>query len=129
MKNDYKILDPNIFHGGSCRSGTCLASYSQLKSIFGPNRYHESGDGKVQVSWTIEVDGKKLEIYAFKFNPEEYDKEEKNSYSISEIDKGSLRSLQGILPELWLFTEEETNRIRLTHGWGTTGLEKYINNI
>ena len=129
MKNDYKILDPNIFHGGNGRSGTCLASYNQLKSIFGPNLYDESGDGKVQVSWTIEVDGKKLEIYAFKFNPEEYDKEEKNSYSISEIDKGSLRSLQGILPELWLFTEEETNRIRLTHGWGTNGLEKYINNI
>ena len=129
MKNDYKILDPNEIHGGSGRSGTCLASYNQLKSIFGPNLYDESGDSKVQVSWTIEVDGKKLEIYAFKFNPEEYDKEEKNSYSISEIDKGSLRSLQGILPELWLFTEEETNRIRLTHGWGTVGLEKYINNI
>ena len=129
MKNDYKILDPNEIHGGSGRSGTCLASYNQLKSIFGPNLYDESGDGKVQVSWTIEVDGKKLEIYAYKFNPEEYDKEERNSYSISEIDKGSLRSLQGILPELWLFTGDETNKIMLTHGWGTTGLEKYINNI
>tara|TARA_R110002074_G_scaffold115453_7_gene246357 strand:+ start:343 stop:732 length:390 start_codon:yes stop_codon:yes gene_type:complete len=129
MKNNFKILDPNICHEGSGRTGTCLASYNQLKSIFGPNRYDESGDGKVQVSWVIEVDGKRLEIYAYKFNPEEYDKEEKYSYSISEIDKGSLRSLQGILPELWLFTTEETNRIMLNHGWGTVGLEKYINNI
>jgi len=132
MNKDIKVLDPNIFYGCSGRSGTCFASVTELESHFGPNKYNESGDGKVSASWTIEVAGKKLEIYGYKFHPyeSEYNLDERYSFSIAELDKGALRSLQGIIPELWLFTESDVRRIKDTYGpFDSYAIEKYIEKI
>jgi len=132
MKKEIKVLNPNEIYGSCGRSGTCFASVNEIESHFGPNKYDESGDGKVSASWTIEVAGKKLEIYSYKFHPyeSEYSLDERYSFSIAEIDKDSLHSLQGVIPELWLFTESDVRRIKDTYGlFDSYAIEKYIEKI
>jgi len=127
MNKDFKILDPNIIHWGKGRSGTCYASIKELESIFGKNEYEESDDGKTIVSWTIEVKRKKLQIYSYKFNPYDYDINERCQYSVSEIDENSLRSLQSVIPDLWLFPDHEVRKIKDEHGWFNDALGKFVN--
>jgi hypothetical protein len=134
MNKDIKVLDPNVMYGNSSRTGTCFASINEIESQFGPNKYNndDDGDNKVSASWTIEISGKKLELYSYKFHPyeSEYDIDERYMFSIAEVDNGALRSLQGIMPELWLFTESDVRRIKDTYGpFDSYAIEKYIEKI
>lgn len=60
-----------------------LVHYDELVAILGePTLDEESGDGKVQVEWVIELDGQVFTIYDWKTYDKEYTKNKLTTWSI-----------------------------------------------
>lgn len=58
---------------GTCRVGYVNATYNQLVNLLGePTFPEESGDGKVQVEWVVQFEGKLFTIYDWKTYDRDY---------------------------------------------------------